>query len=133
MEKINFVNNSEPYLSAENLNQLQTNIENEIKKLKVRFKNVTGLTLEAGASYQLDLPDGVIFIEPLVQCSGSDYSGGQFITPDESYTYITNNDLEGQYRGIWIRCDYDGTLNISEYKHCGAIIKGFRIWYIGTE
>lgn len=32
MEKINFVNNSEPYLNAENLNQLQTNIENAIKK-----------------------------------------------------------------------------------------------------
>lgn len=32
MEKITFVNNSEPYLSAENLNQLQTNIENAIKE-----------------------------------------------------------------------------------------------------
>lgn len=32
MEKIQFVNNSEPYLSAENLNQMQTNIENAIKK-----------------------------------------------------------------------------------------------------
>ena len=30
MQKINFVNNSQPYLSAENLNQLQTNIENAI-------------------------------------------------------------------------------------------------------
>ena len=27
MEKITFVNDSEPYLSAENLNQLQENIE----------------------------------------------------------------------------------------------------------
>ena len=32
MEKITFVNNSEPYLSAENLNQLQTNIENAINE-----------------------------------------------------------------------------------------------------
>ena len=32
MEKITFVNNSEPYLSAENLNQLQTNIENAIRE-----------------------------------------------------------------------------------------------------
>lgn len=35
MEKINFVNNSEPAINAENLNQLQTNIENEINKAKV--------------------------------------------------------------------------------------------------
>ena len=31
MKKINFVNNSEPYLSAENLNQMQSNIEEAIK------------------------------------------------------------------------------------------------------
>lgn len=31
MEKINFVNDSEPYLSAENLNQMQSNIEDETK------------------------------------------------------------------------------------------------------
>lgn len=39
MEKITFVNNSEPYLSAENLNQLQTNIENAInEKTNLNFK-----------------------------------------------------------------------------------------------
>ena len=31
MKKINFVNNSEPYLSAENLNQMQSNVEEIIK------------------------------------------------------------------------------------------------------
>ena len=30
MEKITFANDSEPYLSAENLNQMQDNIENDI-------------------------------------------------------------------------------------------------------
>ena len=34
MEKINFVNNSEPYLSAENLNQIQNNVEIEINEIK---------------------------------------------------------------------------------------------------
>lgn len=38
MEKITFVNNSEPYLSAENLNQLQTNIEKELEELKNKSK-----------------------------------------------------------------------------------------------
>ena len=33
MKKITFVNDSEPYLSAENLNQLQDNIEEEINKI----------------------------------------------------------------------------------------------------
>ena len=31
MKKIQFVNNSEPYLSAENLNQMQSNIEDAIE------------------------------------------------------------------------------------------------------
>ena len=35
MEKINFSNNQAPYLSAENLNQLQTNIENAIQTSEI--------------------------------------------------------------------------------------------------
>lgn len=34
MDKINFVNNSEPDLSAENLNLLQTNVENAINNVE---------------------------------------------------------------------------------------------------
>jgi len=34
MEKIIFVNESEPYLSAENLNTIQDNVENEIENIK---------------------------------------------------------------------------------------------------
>ena len=34
MEKIEFKNNSEPYLSAENLNQIQNNVEQAIEVLK---------------------------------------------------------------------------------------------------
>lgn len=34
MEKIEFKNNSEPYLSAENLNQIQNNIENAIPTIE---------------------------------------------------------------------------------------------------
>jgi hypothetical protein len=33
MQKITFVNENAPYVSAENLNQMQTNVENEIDKL----------------------------------------------------------------------------------------------------
>ena len=38
MDKINFVNNSEPALSAENLNQMQDNIENGIRAEKLKTK-----------------------------------------------------------------------------------------------
>lgn len=39
MEKINFVNNSEPYLSAENLNQMQDNMENAVKTRTLLWSN----------------------------------------------------------------------------------------------
>ena len=35
MKKITFVNNSEPYLSAENLNQMQENVENAISGVTI--------------------------------------------------------------------------------------------------
>lgn len=41
MEKINFVNDSEPYLSAENLNKMQSNIETAINGV-VLYENETG-------------------------------------------------------------------------------------------
>lgn len=82
MDKINFVNNSEPDLSAENLNLLQTNVENAIiSKKQVTIKNgtlkngdsldiavefkkyeklileIAGSTMVEGASYILEIDD----------------------------------------------------------------------------
>ena len=45
MEKINFVNNSEPYLSAENLNQMQSNIEDAIKDVYSTEETIIGTWL----------------------------------------------------------------------------------------
>ena len=57
MEKINFVNNSTPYLNADNLNQMQTNFENAIH---VEVITAT-LTVEAGntsGNVSVNLPEG---------------------------------------------------------------------------
>jgi hypothetical protein len=48
MKKINFVNNSEPYLNAENLNQLQTNIENAINEKNYLIATSTGTKTLSG-------------------------------------------------------------------------------------
>lgn len=97
----------------------------------VRFTTIVNLDLNAGDTYQLNLPKNTLFIEPLVACGSSQYSGGQFVVPDAAFTYITNNDNNAnEYRGIWIMCNCDALVSISAYHYCGAIIKGFRIWYI---
>ena len=41
MEKVNFVNDSEPDISAENLNLMQNNIENAIAEMKLEVKKET--------------------------------------------------------------------------------------------
>lgn len=53
MKKINFVNNSEPYLSAENFNQLQTNIEEAFAKNVISASLKSDYTLTTTNTYEL--------------------------------------------------------------------------------
>lgn len=119
-------------LTPEDMN----NISNEIGNLKLRVKTVTGLTLGAGTTYQLTLPANTIWIEPLVDCWGNDNAGGTFVTIGGGATYVVNNDkpiADTTFRGIWVTCNSSGLVSISDYRHCGLNITGFRIWYLGTE
>jgi len=101
----------------------------KLKTTEIKYNLISNLNLKAGDTYQLNLPANTIFIEPLVASSGSEYSGGQFLALGKDFTYLTNNDTNSTYKGIWIKCDKSGLVTISDYKHCGVIVKGFRIWY----
>lgn len=58
MEKINFANNSEPYLSAENLNQMQTNMENAIDEVdKKTQQDITTNGDPVKCGYKIDDKD----------------------------------------------------------------------------
>ena len=135
MNKIEFQDypSTETPLNAENLNQMQDNIENEIGNLSLRCETITGLNLGAGATYQLELPKGCLWVEPLVQSRGSEYSGGVFLTVGASHTYVVNNDLISTDKGIWMMVSNTGLVTISDYAHCGAVVTGFRIWHYGTK
>lgn len=77
MEKINFVNNSEPYLSAENLNQMQSNIEDAIKET-ILYENENG-TL---ANFVLnETSTNYNSIEIMYGCDGYYYSTGKIFSP----------------------------------------------------
>lgn len=52
MEKITFVNESEPYISAENLNQMQSNIENAIKDTYSTEEKVVGIWIDGKPLYR---------------------------------------------------------------------------------
>ena len=110
------------------LNDVATN-NNKLSSI-LKNKGIAGLNLKSGDSYQLTLPNNVLFIEPLIASNGSQTSGGQFLTVGTGFSYFTNNDLSATYSGIWISCLDNGLVRISDYRHCGAIVTGFRVWYI---
>ena len=107
-------------LNAENLNFNFTELNNNINKLKIAYKIIEDLTLNAGDTYQLNLPENAIFIEPLLLGSGSNYCGGQFLVPGGPYGYFVNTDTNP---GIYIRCNENGLVSVSNFAHSGAIVK----------
>lgn len=97
---------------------------------KLKSFNINNLNLQPGDTYQLNLPTGTLFIDVLLGSNGSDYSGGNFIVPGAAYEYVTNTDIRnGDYNGVFVSCNFGGLFSVSPYRHCGAAIKGFRIWY----
>ena len=109
MEKINFANNSEPYLSAENLNQMQENIEEAIQKdittdgdpVKIGYaidgKDVYVKRIKLGNlpnAGQIEYPTGLIFgditiVDDKINAI-NESTGGYFDLPyivSDSYIY----------------------------------------------
>lgn len=103
-----------------------------LNNFKVTCMLITGLSLDAGVKYQLTLPENTIFVEPLLESYGSDYSGGSFVVPGGGYSYLTNTSYmpNSSYKGIYVSCNISGLIDISSYRHCGAQVHGFRIWYL---
>ena len=135
MALIKFKNkpNTDTPISDDNLNHNFEELETKINSLSLKVKAITGLTLGAGSTYQLSLPAKTVWIEPLVDCWGNDAAGGTFVPIGGGATYVVNNDkpiADTVYRGIWVSCNNSGLVAISDYRHCGLDIKGFRIWYI---
>lgn len=104
--------------------------------LILKYTEVNGLSLGAGDTYQLNLPTGCSIIEVLLESSGTDTgSGGNFVYKGGGITYINNtaNTSSSEYKGIYVTCYSDGLVSISTYMHCGAKVKGFRMWYIDNK
>ncbi len=108
---------------------------NYVNEFAMRYKLITGLSLTGDSTYKLSLPDKFIFAEPLLQSNASDYSGGQFVTANNTYSYITSTSIKNSNgdNGVYIRLDTNGTMSISSYKNCGAVIRGVRLWYYDNK
>lgn len=118
------------YWDSKSISYNQETLNAILDRIQVACSTITGLSLIADTEYQLTLPNRCIFIEPLLEGYGSDYSGGQFVVPGGAFTYITSTDFESTYKGIWIRCESNGKVHISSYRHNGAKVTGFRLWYL---
>lgn len=98
-----------------------------INNTKIETIEIINLELYGGDTYQLNLPENTIFVEPLLFGDGSDYCGGQFLKVGGSFSYFNNTNLNP---GVFIRCNDDGLISISNYDYHNTKVTGFRIYYL---
>lgn len=67
------------YWDSESVSHNRKNLKTILNNLKLEFTGVYNLELVGGDTYQLELPENTIFVEPLLYSDGSRYSGGQFL------------------------------------------------------
>lgn len=118
------------YWDSSSVVHKKKNLNNLLNTL-ILYNTVNGLNLGSGASYHLDLPDHTLFIEILLNSNGSRESGGNILTINNGFSYFTNTDFSSNgAKGIYANITDEGDFYISEYNHCGAVVTGFRIWYL---
>lgn len=108
MDKINFVNNSAPDLSAETLNQMQNNIEEAIEEKhaysteerevgtwideKPLYRKVVSVNTPSSSPVRIGQ---IANLETLVYgCILFQHEGGTFCTPNSVYAFGENVDIE---------------------------------------
>lgn len=96
MNKINFVNNSEPALSAENLNQMQDNIDNAKIEKSTVLSQVDINTIEDTSYYYCN------------NCIHTPAENGYLFTQALSNDYIYQTFTNVALSGIYTRIKYDG-------------------------
>lgn len=93
MEKINFTNGQAPALNGENLNQLQTNVENAINGVVESGKNDNGTYIKFSDGTLICRGTKVITIDVNTQWAGSIYFGNYTDEIPFPYTFIEAPDL----------------------------------------
>lgn len=80
MEKINFVNNTQPYINDTNLNLLQTNVENAINDAKSTVKN--------------EILQGEVYSTNEIKTNKVWTDGKPIYTKVLEFTFITGNTID---------------------------------------
>lgn len=124
-ESIKLENNT--FWDSGTISHNRKNLKTIINNLKIETLEVIGLELYGGDTYQLNLPENTIFVEPLLWGDGSEYCGGQFLKVGGSFSYFNNTDINP---GVFIRCNDTGLISISNYDYHNTKITGFRIYYL---
>lgn len=124
-ESIKLENNT--FWDSGTISHNRKNLKTIINNLKIETLEVIGLELYGGDTYQLNLPENTIFVEPLLWGDGSEYCGGQFLKVGGYFSYFNNTNINP---GVFIRCNDTGLISISNYDYHNTKITGFRIYYL---
>lgn len=115
------------YWDSSSISHNRKKLSEVINNIKIETIEILNLELYGGDTYQLNLPENTIFIEPLLFGDGSNYCGGQFLIVGGSFSYFNNTNLNP---GVFIRCNDAGLISISNYDYHNTKITGFRIYYL---
>ena len=124
MEKINFANNDAPYLSAENLNQMQDNIEEAIKN-KSKIETIwDGDKIDTGLITLSKPVTDYDFI--IVVNQGDNYAKGILVIPVSTIEYslndsnnynVTTFQTPSVYASNGLRFENSTSLNLVSNRH----------------
>lgn len=124
-ESIKLENNI--YFDSSGISHNRKKLSEVINNIKIETIEILNLELYGGDTYQLNLPENTIFVEPLLFGDGSGYCGGQFLIVGGSFSYFNNTNLNP---GVFIRCNDAGLISISNYDYHNTKVTGFRIYYL---
>lgn len=125
VESIKLENNI--YFDSSGISHNRKKLSEIINNIKIETIEILNLELYGGDTYQLNLPENTIFVEPLLFGDGSNYCGGQFLIVGGSFSYFNNTNLN---QGVFIRCNDAGLISISNYDYHNTKVTGFRIYYL---
>lgn len=102
----------------------------------VKIITKTGLSVGSGETYQItDAPNmsRVLYMSVMLRSSGNSSTGSEnFFIPNTGYSYLTGTSSGGSssYGGVYVDVDNNWLLQVSDYRHRGVDVVGYRIYYL---
>ncbi|MDD4794989.1 MAG: hypothetical protein PHG03_00285 [Bacilli bacterium] len=110
-------------------------LKSEILGSSIKSITEKGLSIGSNGSYQIpSFPNmnKILYMELFLYTEGHPTTGsGNFIYPGSGYNYlVASSNLTGTFKGIYAQVSSEGLIFVSNYRHGGVNVIGYRIVYL---